>query len=238
MARPDGVVIVSERYWAFAGTDGTVREGTMPSTPRLLRHVPLLRGLIRLGLAIAPLVRGDGVTRARDRVLVVAALLLPFGFPLLPGELRLAATVTLTAALLAVLVRGRALRLHGAEHRAITAAEERRLQGTWDGDDRPTRFSPRCGTNFAALALPTAVGVQALWPYAAGVSVQLGLTLGALAMTMELWQLVQESGRRWLRVFLLPGLALQRLTTREPSLADTRVALAAVEAVVRREQAV
>jgi uncharacterized protein YqhQ len=37
------------------------------------------------------------------------------------------------------------------------------------------------------------------------------------------------------RVLLLPGLALQRLTTREPALDDTRVALSAVEAVLRRE---
>jgi len=33
----------------------------------------------------------------------------------------------------------------------------------------------------------------------------------------------------------LPGLALQRLTTREPELADTRVALRAVASVLRRE---
>ena len=52
------------------------------------------------------------------------------------------------------LFRGRTLRLHGAEHRAIAAVEARRLGATWAGEARPTRFSPRCGTNFAALALP------------------------------------------------------------------------------------
>ena len=46
MARPDGVVIVSERFWAFAGTDGSLREGTMPSTPNSLRAIPLARGLV------------------------------------------------------------------------------------------------------------------------------------------------------------------------------------------------
>ena len=29
MARPDGVVIVSERFWAFAGSDGRLLEGTI-----------------------------------------------------------------------------------------------------------------------------------------------------------------------------------------------------------------
>ena len=32
---PNGVVIVSERYWAFAGVDGSLREGQMPQPPEL-----------------------------------------------------------------------------------------------------------------------------------------------------------------------------------------------------------
>jgi uncharacterized protein YqhQ len=58
----------------------------------------------------------------------------------------------------------------------------------------------------------------------------------ALALTMELWLLVQGS-RRVARIVLLPGLALQRLTTREPRLDETRIALTALAAVLRREQA-
>jgi uncharacterized protein YqhQ len=54
---------------------------------------------------------------------------------------------------------------------------------------------------------------------------------------MELWQLVQGSKRRVAKVFLLPGLALQRLTTREPALEETRVALSAVAAVLELERA-
>jgi uncharacterized protein YqhQ len=38
-------------------------------------------------------------------------------------------------------------------------------------------------------------------------------------------------------VFLLPGLALQRLTTREPRLDETQVALRAVAAVLAHELA-
>jgi uncharacterized protein YqhQ len=52
---------------------------------------------------------------------------------------------------------------------------------------------------------------------------------------MELWRIVQRSSRGVWRVFLLPGLALQRLTTREPTLAETQVALRAVAAVLARE---
>jgi uncharacterized protein YqhQ len=61
------------------------------------------------------------------------------------------------------------------------------------------------------------------------------VTVLSLALTMELWRAVQASPWRVARILLLPGLGLQRLTTREPALEETRVALTAVEAVLRRE---
>jgi uncharacterized protein YqhQ len=57
----------------------------------------------------------------------------------------------------------------------------------------------------------------------------------SLALTMELWRLVQKSSHRFWHAFLLPGLALQRLTTREPRHDETQVALRAVAAVLARE---
>jgi uncharacterized protein YqhQ len=54
---------------------------------------------------------------------------------------------------------------------------------------------------------------------------------------MELWRLVQRSSRGVWHLFLVPGLLLQRLTTREPRLDETQVALRAVAAVLRRELA-
>ena len=58
------------------------------------------------------------------------------------------------------------------------------------------------------------------------------MTAVALAATMEVWRFAQ-SGR--LRLLLVPGLALQRLTTREPTLDETRIALRAVASVLSRE---
>ena len=58
----------------------------------------------------------------------------------------------------------------------------------------------------------------------------------SLALTMELWLLVQRIPRL-ARVVLLPGLGLQRLTTREPRVDETRIALTALAAVLRRELA-
>jgi uncharacterized protein YqhQ len=233
MARPDGVVIVSEHYWAFAGVDGSLREGAMPQTR--FDHVPLLRGLLKLVAAFAPIFRRTGVARTRDRWILAALIVVPFGFVFLPTAAAWVAWVAVTVALLAWVFRGRTLYLHGAEHRAITAVEERRLAETWAGEVRPSRFSLRCGTNFAALVIPVTLLAERAWPLAPALYTPLLVTALALALTMELWRAVQASPRRVARAILLPGLGLQRLTTREPALDETRVALTAVEAVLRRE---
>ena len=237
MARPNGVVIVSERFWAFASVDGELHEGTLPSGRSRVARVPLVRGLIQLGSSVTPLLRGRGVARARERVFLLVALVAPLFFVTLPSALELPAGVAATAILLAWLFRGRTLRLHGAEHRAIAAAEERRLTDSWSGTARPTRFSPRCGTNFAALALPVTACFDALWPYAAApAAAGLLIAIVSLAVSMELWKAVQHPSGL-LRGLLLPGLALQRVTTREPAVEDTQVALRAVASVLARELA-
>ena len=235
MARADGVVIASERFWAFATRDGALREGAMPRPPRWLRRVPLVRGLARLGLALTPLFGGRGVARTKERFFLAAALLAPLSLLVLPDSASTPIGVATAVVLLAWLLRGRTLFLHGAEHRAIAAAEEGRLLETWRGTARPSRFSPRCGTNFAALVVPVSLGADRLWPLTGAAYTPLAVTLVSLALTMELWQLVQASSLRIARVFLVPGLALQRLTVREPSAEETRIALTAVASVLRRE---
>jgi uncharacterized protein YqhQ len=235
MARADGVVIVSERYWAFAGVDGTLREGRMPAPPAALRRVPLVRGLLRLSASLSPLFRRTGVARKRERWFLTLAVLAPLGLVFVPDRVGLFVGLAVTGSLILWLLRGRTLFLHGAEHRAIAAAEHRQLSDAWRDIARPSRFSTRCGTNFAALLLPVATLGQRFWPLPTAAMTPLVVTVLSLAVTMELWQLVQASSHRAARAFLLPGLVLQRLTTREPRLDETRVALTAVASVLQRE---
>ena len=232
MARPDGVVIVGERYWAFASLDGSLREGELSPTPRPLRRIPLVRGLLRLGAAISPLIGRSGVARARERWFLAVVLAASFAFLVLPAQLELPAALLTSAAMLAWVLRGRTLRLHGAEHRAITAAEQRSLLATWTGTVRPSRFAARCGTNFAALVLPVAIVFQLIWPLPAAVGAVL-----SLGLTMELWTAIEGRRHRVARALLVPGLLLQRLTTREPRIDETQVALRATASVLRRELA-
>ncbi len=237
MARADGVVIASERFWAFARRDGSVREGAMPTPPKLVRRLPLVRGLVRLGLALSPLFGGTGVARTRERLFLMAAMCAPLSLIFLPESAGLPVGIATAVILLAWLLRGRTLFLHGAEHRAIAAVESNSIMATWAGEAKPSRFSPRCGTNFAALVLPVSLGGGQLWPLSTAAYTPFVVTLLSLALTMELWQLVQASRYRVARVFLLPGLMLQRLTTREPAVEETQLALTAVASVLQREQA-
>ena len=235
MARPDGVVIVSERFWAFARHDGHVLEGKMPSPPRLLARIPLARGLARLAMSVAPLFRRSGVAKRGERRILLAAVFAPLAFVFLPSTLALIGWAAITVGLILWIFRGRTLNLHGAEHRAIAAVEERSLGSTWAGETKPSRFSPRCGTNFAALVIPVTVVAQQIWPFQAALWTPAVVTVLSLALTMELWRAVQESRHRSARLLLLPGLALQRATTREPHVDETRIALTAVASVLRRE---
>jgi uncharacterized protein YqhQ len=235
MARPNGVVIVSERYWAFAGTDGSLREGRMPKPPEVLHSLPLMRGLVRLVASLSPVFRRSGVAQRRERWVILASVLAPLALAFLHGWWPTVGGVLTTVALLYTVLRGRALHLHGAEHRAIAAAEERRLGSTWDGASEPSRFSPRCGTNFAALAMPVTFLFDRIFPVAPAFWTPFVVLVLSLALTMELWRMVQKSSRRFWRAFLWPGLLLQRVTTREPTLAETQVALRAVAAVLARE---
>jgi len=235
MARPDGVVIVSERFWAFAGLDGTLRTGDMPAPHEFLQRIPLVRGLVRLGASLSPLFRRSGVARPRERYLLLLAVLAPLALVLAPAWSRTPAGIVLTIGLLGWMLRGRTLNLHGAEHRAIGASEARSLGATWAGEVRPSRFAPRGGTNFAALAAPVTIFAERLWPFAPSLFTPLAVTLVALSLTMELWLAIQDSSRSLARGLLLPGMGLQRLTTREPRLDETRVALTALASVLERE---
>jgi Protein of unknown function (DUF1385) len=235
MARPDGVVIVSERFWAFARRDGQLLEGRMPSPPERLSRIPLARGLARLAMSVAPLFRPSGVAKKAERRILLLAIFAPFAFVFLPSPLALIGWVAVTAGLVAWIFRGRTLNLHGAEHRAIAAAEARSLVSTWTGEARPSRFSLRCGTNFGALVIPVTVLAERIWPFQAALWTPVVVTTLSLALTMELWRAVQDSSRRGARLLLVPGLALQRVTTREPLIEETQVALRAVASVLRRE---
>jgi len=127
----------------------------------------------------------------------------------------------------------RVFEYHGAEHKTINCYEAG-IQLTPVNIKACTRFHPRCGTSFLLLVMvvsilvfiplgrPENVGERllrlAFVPLIGGVSYEL-IKLSA-----------QERFFRWLKPIVMPGLWLQRLTTREPDLDQCEVALRSLAA--------
>src|SRR5690348_12159405 len=107
MARPDGVAIVSEHFWSFSRAGETavsVRPMPHPRTP--LARLPFLRGLVKLGAAIVPLLGRGAAARPRERLLLVAALLAPAPLLAVPAGYRTPALGIVTVALICWMFRG------------------------------------------------------------------------------------------------------------------------------------
>ena len=132
----------------------------------------------------------------------------------------------------------RVFQYHGAEHKTISCYEANEPL-TPENAQRYSRFHPRCGTSFLLLVMIVAIVVFAPlgkldWP-ALFISRILGIPIVAgLAFELIKW-FGKNRTKRWARVLMWPGIQLQRLTTREPDLAELAVAIAALEAVLAVE---
>jgi uncharacterized protein YqhQ len=132
----------------------------------------------------------------------------------------------------------RVFQYHGAEHKTISCYEAG-LDLTPENAQRFSRLHPRCGTSFLLIVMIVSVFVFAPfgkldWHWLL-ISRVVGIPLVAgLAFEAIKW-FGRNRTRRWARVLMWPGMQLQRLTTREPELAQLAVAIAALEAVLAVE---
>jgi uncharacterized protein YqhQ len=134
----------------------------------------------------------------------------------------------------------RVFQYHGAEHKAINAYEA----GEELEPEVVQRYSlihPRCGTAFLLWVMVIAVFVFAFfgrpaWYWLIATRILLLPVIAGLA-----YELIRFAGRhsdnRVLMMLLAPGLWLQRLTTREPSLDQLEVSIRALREVLQLEGA-
>ena len=131
----------------------------------------------------------------------------------------------------------RVFQYHGAEHKAINAYEA----GDELEPENVQRYSlihPRCGTAFLLWVMVIAVFVFAFfgrpsWYWLIVERIALLPVIAGLA-----YELIRFAGKHQNRVvmtILAPGLWLQRLTTREPSLDQLEVSIRALREVLQRE---
>jgi uncharacterized protein YqhQ len=133
----------------------------------------------------------------------------------------------------------RVFQYHGAEHKAI-AAYENDVEVTPESAQRFTTEHVRCGTNFLLTVMVVSIVVFSFFGRPALpllVASRLLLIPVVAAISYEIIRFAASHMRwRWVRIAMKPGLALQRLTTREPTLDQLEVAIASLRAVMTAEQ--
>jgi uncharacterized protein YqhQ len=125
----------------------------------------------------------------------------------------------------------RVLQYHGAEHKSINAREAGVALNV-ENVKRFSRLHPRCGTSFIFIVLLVSIFLFSIMPDL-GIFARLAYRVFLIpvigAISYELLKLSDRyRGSIITRVLTMPGLAFQRLTTREP---DDDVIEVAVEAV-------
>jgi uncharacterized protein YqhQ len=133
----------------------------------------------------------------------------------------------------------RVFQYHAAEHKAINAYEA----GEELEPETVQRFSlihPRCGTAFLLWVMVIAIFVFAffgrpVWYWLIATRILLLPVIAGIAY--ELIRFAgKHSGNRILMTLLAPGLWLQRLTTREPTLDQLEVSIRALQEVLSLER--
>jgi len=129
---------------------------------------------------------------------------------------------------------------HGAEHKVIHAYEEGKDLSVAAAREYSTRH-PRCGTSFLMIVMVVSIMVFSFipqqWPFVYKFLSRVVLIPLIAGSSFELLKLSAKwQNNPLMRLMILPGLMLQRLTTREPDDAQIEVALSALTEVLKLEE--
>lgn len=128
----------------------------------------------------------------------------------------------------------RVFEYHGAEHRVIFT-EEAGEELTPENARRHTTRHPRCGTSFLLIVMVVSILVFMVFGKPPTVGLRLARLLLIPVIAGVSYEIMKLSARKahqaWARTLSAPGVWLQKITTKEPSDDQVRVAIAALEAV-------
>ncbi|MFY9826266.1 MAG: DUF1385 domain-containing protein [Thermoanaerobaculia bacterium] len=161
------------------------------------------------------------------------------GFNLLDGGLRAVFFLAYIWGISRMKDIHRVFQYHGAEHKVVFNYEKR-LPLTVENARAQSRLHPRCGTSFLLFVLLMSILVFALIPKTAPFLVKFGgrlLLVPAIAgLSYEVLRFTAKHRAAPLfAVLVAPGLALQRITTQEPTDDMLEVAIAALEEALRED---
>jgi uncharacterized protein YqhQ len=135
---------------------------------------------------------------------------------------------------------GRVFQYHGAEHKTINAYEAS-APLTPESVKRFPLEHPRCGTTFLIIVVLISFVVFALLgrpPIEIRIASRILLVpvIAGIAYEFIRWAGARYHTSSFVRTLMSPGLAVQRLTTREPDLEQIAVAIAALQPVLAVEE--
>ena len=127
----------------------------------------------------------------------------------------------------------RVFQYHGAEHKSIFAFEAG-IALTVENVKQFSRLHPRCGTSFLLIVMLVSIVVFSLipklWPFYLKAGSRIVLLPVIAGLSYELLKLsAKHEKSRLVRLLIAPGLALQRLTTREPDDGQLEVAIRSLD---------
>ena len=132
----------------------------------------------------------------------------------------------------------RVFEYHGAEHKTIYAYENGDPMDPAEIDRKYPTLHVRCGTNFLFIVLFLTILAHLVIDLLVGGPLlpRIAIRLAAIPLLAGISYEAIKFGSRnedslFFRISMLPGLALQRITTKPPSLDQIEVAIAAMEAV-------
>ncbi len=159
-------------------------------------------------------------------------------FVIVEGLIRVTVFVAYLSVLSLIPSLRRVFQYHAAEHKAINAYEAGE-ELTPEVTQRYSLIHPRCGTAFLLWVMVIGVFVFALFGRPAWywlIVTRIALLPVIAGIAYELIRFAgKHAGNRALMTLLAPGLWLQRLTTREPTLDQLEVSIRALRAVLERE---
>ncbi len=153
-------------------------------------------------------------------------------FNLVDGLIRVAFFVGYILAISSMKDIRRVFQYHGAEHKVVHSWEARQ-EVTVANAALQSPLHPRCGTSFLLFVMVVSIVVFSLFKFEAFWAIFLSRVLLIPIIAGISYELIRcsapRSGGGFFRFVVMPGLALQRLTAREPDQAQLEVAIFALK---------
>ncbi|MFZ4621831.1 MAG: DUF1385 domain-containing protein [Bacteroidota bacterium] len=170
----------------------------------------------------------------------------PFAFNLVSGAIRITILLGYLYAISKMKDVHRLFQYHGAEHKAVFAFEQN-AELTVPSAITYTRFHPRCGTSFVLQVMLIAILLFSIMdtillqfideltlPIRLATHIPFIPVLGGISYEFLKFS-AKHSNTMMGKMFVAPGLWLQKITTEEPDESMMEVSLAALKAALQRD---